>query len=94
VLVYEGQRTSRNGASKQQKGSHPMTGSVTPATPGWRKSSFSGEGNCLELTPLSDGSIALRHSQVSSQEITVFTKAEMEAFFRGIKAGEFDDLIS
>jgi hypothetical protein len=71
-----------------------MTGSAIPATPGWRKASFSAEANCVELAKLPDGGIALRHSQLPAQGTTVFTKDEIDAFFRGVKAGEFDDLIS
>lgn len=72
-----------------------MTGSTNPATPEWRKSTFSGEeGNCVELAPLPDGEIGLRNSRFPALEITVFTKREIEAFFQGVKAGEFDDLIS
>ncbi|MCA1677332.1 MAG: DUF397 domain-containing protein [Actinobacteria bacterium] len=60
----------------------------------WRKSRFSNpSGNCVELTELSDGGIALRHSHHPKGPALVYTRAEMSAFIRGVKVGEFDDLL-
>ncbi|MGH9210559.1 MAG: DUF397 domain-containing protein [Acidimicrobiales bacterium] len=71
-----------------------MTGSSTPETPHWRKSTYSGdEVNCLELATLRDGFIAMRNSNDPNQVPSVFTREEVEAFFLGVKAGEFDDLL-
>jgi len=60
----------------------------------WRKSSFSGDanGNCVEVAPLPDGHIALRDSKDPTAGHFTFTRAEMAAWIRGVKAGEFDDL--
>lgn len=70
-----------------------MTGSVTPKTPRWRKSTYSNVGNCVEIAELPDGGLALRNSSDPQLAITVFTRDEMDAFFKGVKAGEFDDLV-
>ncbi len=63
----------------------------------WRKSSFSGSGgpgggNCVEMAPLADGTIALRHSNHPDADVVLFTRAEINAWSTGCKAGEFDDL--
>jgi hypothetical protein len=64
----------------------------------WRKSSFSGGGgtgggNCVEVAPLEDGRIAVRNSNFPDRGAVLFTRAEMDAWHKGIKAGEFDDLV-
>ena len=66
-----------------------MTGS---ATPGWRKSTHSNDVACVEMAELPDGCIAIRNSRDLAQSPSVFTRSEIDAFFRGVKAGEFDDL--
>jgi hypothetical protein len=63
----------------------------------WRKSSFSGSGgkgggNCVEIAALADGTIALRNSNHPDAGVVVFTRAEVAAWIKGCKAGEFDDL--
>ncbi|MGH3852361.1 MAG: DUF397 domain-containing protein [Pseudonocardiaceae bacterium] len=59
----------------------------------WRKSSFSAdEGACVETAPLADGSIAVRNSNHPQAGIVLFTRPEMSAWIKGVKAGEFDDL--
>ena len=59
----------------------------------WRKSTFSTQGNCVELADLGD-SIAVRDSKLgdNSPRLT-FTRQELAAWVRGAKAGEFDDLV-
>ncbi|MFI6869064.1 DUF397 domain-containing protein [Nocardia sp. NPDC050406] len=60
----------------------------------WRKSSFSGtNGECVETTATSDGSIAVRNSNNPDAGTLLFRRAEMAAWISGCKAGEFDDLI-
>ncbi len=60
----------------------------------WRKSSFSGDqGVCVETAPLADGRIAVRNSSHREAGAVFFTRAEMDAWIRGCKAGEFDDLM-
>jgi hypothetical protein len=63
----------------------------------WRKSSFSGSGgtgggNCVEVASLHDGTIALRNSNHPDAGAVPFTPAEIAAWIKGCKAGEFDDL--
>jgi hypothetical protein len=63
----------------------------------WRKSSFSGSGgtgggNCVEVAALPDGGIAVRNSNRPQAGTLVFTPAELDAWIKGCKAGEFDDL--
>lgn len=63
----------------------------------WRKSSFSGSGgggagNCVEVAPLADGTIALRNSNHPEAGTVFFTRTEMHAWIEGCKAGEFDDV--
>ncbi|QIZ33654.1 DUF397 domain-containing protein [Saccharopolyspora sp. ASAGF58] len=63
----------------------------------WRKSSFSGtggngSGNCVETAALPDGRIAVRNSNTPDTGTVLFTRTEISAWIKGIKAGEFDDL--
>jgi hypothetical protein len=61
----------------------------------WRKSRHSNsQGTCVELAGLPDGAIALRNSQHPDSPALVYTRAEIDAFIRGAKDGEFDDLLS
>jgi hypothetical protein len=68
--------------------------STSNAPPRWRISSFSGNnGTCVELAGLADGRIAVRNSNRPEDGVVLFTRAEMDAWISGVKAGEFDDLI-
>ncbi|WP_344423063.1 DUF397 domain-containing protein [Amycolatopsis minnesotensis] len=63
----------------------------------WRKSSYTdddpGNGStCVEAAALPDGRIAIRNSNHPDAGVTYFTRAEMSAWLKGVKAGEFDDL--
>ena len=59
----------------------------------WRKSSFSnGTGACVEVALLDDGRTAVRNSNHPEAGVVLFTRAEMDAYIKGVKAGEFDDL--
>ncbi len=59
----------------------------------WRKSSFSGmEGNCVEVAALDDGRIAVRNSRHPDEAVVFLSRAEMDAWVKGIKAGQFDNL--
>ena len=57
----------------------------------WIKSSYSGPtgGNCVEVTFLADGDVAVRNSRHPDGPALVFTTAEWEAFLGGARAGEF-----
>jgi hypothetical protein len=63
----------------------------------WRKSSFSNDGgsngdNCVEAAALPDGRIAIRNSKQPDAGVAFFTRSEIDAWLKGVKAGEFDDL--
>lgn len=61
----------------------------------WRKSSYSGGngGSCVEVAELDDDTIAVRNSNHPAAGTVVFTPAEVDAFLKGVHAGEFDDLL-
>lgn len=66
---------------------------LTGAT--WRKSRYSNsKGNCVELARLGSGEIAMRNSRHPQGPALIYTPAEIDALVRGVKAGEFDDLLS
>jgi hypothetical protein len=59
----------------------------------WRKSRASGAGNCVELAPLGEGAVAVRHSLDPHGPALIYTSAEIAAFVAGARNGEFDDLV-
>ena len=68
----------------------PLLGILT-----WRKSAASNpNGDCVELAPLPAGGVAVRNSRAPRGTALIYTRAEIEAFLRGAKAGEFDDLVT
>jgi hypothetical protein len=62
------------------------------ATASWYKSSASGyNGNCVEVSHLRDGRIAIRDTKDrASGPALIFTRPEWDAFLAGAKNGEFD----
>jgi hypothetical protein len=46
----------------------------------------------VELAPLPDGRVAVRNSNARAAGTVFFTRREMDAWLKGAKAGEFDDL--
>lgn len=61
----------------------------------WRKSRYSNsKGNCVELAVLGSGEIAMRNSRHPQGPALIYTPAEIDALVRGVKDGEFDDLLS
>jgi hypothetical protein len=59
----------------------------------WRRSSSStGNGECVEVAALPDGTVGVRDSKDPDGPVLTFTRAEMRAWLQGVRAGEFDDL--
>lgn len=56
---------------------------------GWRKSSHSGQANCLEVR-LRHGNVQVRDSKDPRGTVLTFTRDEWVAFVAGAKDGEFD----
>ena len=57
----------------------------------WRKSSYSNNGQCVEVAETNDG-VLVRNSNRPDAGTIEFTRAEMAAWIEGCKAGEFEDI--
>jgi hypothetical protein len=64
-----------------------------PSAACWRKSTFSGSGDCVVVAPIPGDRIAVRDSKHPEGGTLLLTRPEMAAWLAGIKAGEFDDLV-
>ncbi|WP_327001722.1 DUF397 domain-containing protein [Dactylosporangium sp. NBC_01737] len=59
----------------------------------WRTSSYTtAGGTCVEVAIVGDDAIAVRNSNFPDRGTILFTRAEMDAWIKGVKDGEFDDL--
>jgi hypothetical protein len=55
----------------------------------WHKSTFSGDGGCVEVMQLPDGGVSVRDAKDQDGPRLTFTAREWDAFTRGVLAGEF-----
>ncbi|WP_308819504.1 DUF397 domain-containing protein [Pseudonocardia alni] len=67
-----------------------VPGPCTESVPEYRKSSYSGTDNCVEVSLARVDDIRVRNSREDSQWVLKFTRDEWTAFIAGVKAGEFD----
>ena len=61
----------------------------TRSTVGWRKSSWSDTGNCVEIL-FTDEHVHVRNSRDDAGAVLIFTRPEWHAFIAGVRLGEFD----
>ena len=65
-------------------------GASEPGT-AWRRSSSCAAGECVEVAA-QDGMVLLRDSKNPQAGVHRYSVDEFQAFVRGCRAGEFDDL--
>lgn len=66
-----------------------MTGRQSTEAEGWRKSSLSGDGNCVEVRLTADR-VQVRDTKNHQGALLTFTHNEWQAFLTGVRLGEFD----
>jgi hypothetical protein len=59
----------------------------------WKRSSFSGNNNCVEMALLPTGEVAVRNSRDPEGPALVYTRAEIDALLQGVRNGDFDVLV-
>lgn len=58
----------------------------------YRTSSFCNYGECIAVGVSASGSIAIKDTKASGHKALLFTSEEWQAFVKGIKNGDFDQL--
>lgn len=58
----------------------------------WRKSSYSNNGDCVEVADLDGGSTGIRNSNHPDRGTLVLDSTGLAAWIAGCAAGEFDGL--
>jgi Domain of unknown function (DUF397) len=64
-----------------------------PTAPRWsafRKSSFSANGGCVEVSMSTAGDVLLKDSKLTESPVLHFSQREWTAFLAGLDAGDFD----
>lgn len=56
----------------------------------WRKSTYSSNGDCVEIAFGDGGSVFVRDSKRQHGVVLEFTPEEWDAFLKGVHAGEFN----
>lgn len=88
LLIDFSQRTS----VEEYRGHYVLRVNDAPLLRWTRSSRCYGHGECVEIADVGDGvTVALRDSK-SPETHLVFSRAEIAAFFDGIRHGEFDHL--
>jgi hypothetical protein len=57
---------------------------------GFRKSSFSNTGNCVEVAIHNSSRVAIRDSKSPGGKVLHFSASEWKAFLAGVRNGEFE----
>jgi Domain of unknown function (DUF397) len=60
----------------------------------WKSRRSNPSGNCVEMARLPDGAVAMRNSRFPDGPALIYTRAEIDAFIRGVKDGDFDCLMA
>jgi hypothetical protein len=58
----------------------------------WRKSTFTGQQNCVEMADAGAAGVAVRNSNHPDAGTLFFERAPLAAWLAGVAAGELDDL--
>lgn len=60
-----------------------------PADGGWYKSSFCGNGACVEVS-MAGGTVRMRDGKAPSEPFLAFSRDSWAAFVDGVRLNEFD----
>jgi hypothetical protein len=94
---HGGRKAMKNISMNDTHHGEPHNGMSTDQLPtvSWQKSRRSNpSGNCVELAILPGGAeVAVRNSRFPEGPALIYTSAEIAAFVRGAKDGDFDHLL-